>query len=1819
MSDVKIRIKVDDQNSSRVVEDLRQAVSRLGGQFTKTGQGAASAGTEIEQLRSRSMRLSRELLDLRRSGDALNATMGRQRNALQTATTAQQALIKAGLNAAQAQKRLNQEKITAITREQQYISLLEREARQLSGLGKSFGQASGGGALFARTGRELVSTFGAFAAIDAAYLIKDFATASARAAIQIDSQTRALAVLTGSAYEAERVLREIQDLADQPGLHFKQAVDGAVALRAIGTEAETTTRILRELANAAAFSGGQGEFERGLLGFRQIIQRGRISQEELNQLVENIGLASKVLKDEFGTVLAEDIQEQLDDAGQTVDDFVSRTLDGFERLERFPLDAPSVKLKNLSNSFFEFTAAVGDRFLPVIASGAEGLTRLFDTLAAGLRGTKNFTETLAELNAEIANASGEVALQKAIDGGVKSLEAFIEQSEHAIKNNSVFFGGREDAILTSQINQAKEALAGFVGVQEKSIETEQELRAELARQEAELSRIQGLQSDRNDLIAEQGRSAARASAIYLENLRQEEDVVVTSIESLEQKLHAYEEIPPAIDETTESTDAATVSTENLAVEVQNLTDIYSKLATNVQEANALFEGLGSTGADEFFRLARGEIAAYHTAIETTIPSIVNLTTEQNALNAAIDANLASIDLSVDGLESYGAQAEAIAQSLENVERRTDAHNAALVDPAVRNAALGLREYAGEVGELDVSYQSLEQITADTTAGIRRQIRAVSEITGGFQAQEVSIGNVLDELDDLEATGSEALDGFNADIVRLIQENPVEYFGALKDGIFDTDVASRDLNDSLDSMLGAFAALASGNPFPAIAEAAGIAKTALGGLIETAFAFENKAKVVSEPESRGPVIRGNTDVNALQRASAQQSIRSFLESEGSVVTGVAAQNAVDFIRQELPHILQRAGGKDFISEAFPSLLEMLFPEGATGPNTFQIESRQDAARRTAEAEGTDRQTTEDVARSQYGDVAYGTEVAAAQEASETPLTETDSGSRRRAAPPSIESARIRVDETAFDMSGATSEADFEAKRQARIDAINALYLLELGYIDTLQLSEAELANRRRSLALDYAKDLKTAEDAVNRFAETRITSEQDAADAAIAAAKQTAEEQAKATIAAEKEVAEAAERAAEDALKRAKAQQDAQESRLETGVGSARFALDTADSESDFETKRGDLIAAENALYEFRLGIINSLNLSETQLHALREKNRLAWDKALHAAEQRTNTFTVERVKAEKDAADAAVKAAADAAEALAEQKEIEAEKAEEIAEAKADAAENARKAAEEMRAVEEDLLKNAVDRAKFALQHAESETDFETKRVAFIAAINAQYEQQVANLEKLGVSEDKLRDMREDTELAWAKALSSAEDATNGFAETRIKEEERVASEVAKAAEKARAAAERTAERAAKAAERAAADKLKAAEKLAEDIQDIKDEQIENEEDRLEKIADANEKHKGELLDIEADYQDKLIDIQTEAYEKLDDINTSHADKHSDLRDTLAREMFGDVRDGEVVTFGKLTGEEQARVEDTDEYKLSKHKLDKDRRRQVRDVQEENYGMLHNPVAREHHIKAITDTVSNFIAETAQKMFGGTDGFDPNALTGAQYGAITGSDPYRQFMVGQQIQASRWLGERPADALFSTFERGSDADSAFVDTTADIQAAAQANALALTQQLTPLLEQSGIIGETAEKNVSIADKNMETAEKNVGIADKNAMTATLMETVVTKEEGAAIQLLAAGDMLQKTAEGLDLAKLTETLAGFSDSFGMQITRMGRLFENFAEDLENFNPQIGGGFPVGDQTLQATIIVETDLGNEKVRAVSDQQVGLQRHGRVFNPN
>ena len=88
------------------------------------------------------------------------------------------------------------------------------------------------------------------------------------------------------------------------------------------------------------------------------------------------------------------------------------------------------------------------------------------------------------------------------------------------------------------------------------------------------------------------------------------------------------------------------------------------------------------------------------------------------------------------------------------------------------------------------------------------------------------------------------------------------------------------------------------------------------------------------------------------------------------------------------------------------------------------------------------------------------------------------------------------------------------------------------------------------------------------------------------------------------------------------------------------------------------------------------------------------------------------------------------------------------------------------------LLRNAANRSRFELGRATGEEDFETRRGTLITDINAFYDAELARIAEVEGSEEELQNLREDNQLARDRALDSATNRNNTFAEARIKAEE---------------------------------------------------------------------------------------------------------------------------------------------------------------------------------------------------------------------------------------------------------------------------------------------------------------------------------------------------------------------------------------------------------------------------------------------------------------
>ena len=797
-----IRVDISAENSaSREILRLRSEVNNLGEQIAKNNARTAS-GTAEER---------RKTAETNRGLRAQQMLLRAQQN--------RQAIALAGLR--------QESGLLANVRRQ--TELLDRETRN----------AGGGARIFSTAFGELAGTLGAIGITEVAFGIVQAGAAATRASIQVEAATNTFEALGLGAAGAEQRVAELIELSRNPGISFPQAIQAATRLETVGISGERADAVIREFGNSLALVGST-DLSGILLGLEQIVSAGRVTTEEIRQITERSGIAAQAIRDEFGTLIGDDIQQQLDEAGQGVQQFVDRVVAQLETRGRAAVDSTQNSFQNLQNSVFLLGAEIGDRFTPALGAAARGISGFLDGITEGIRGTKDFTQVLADLNAEFVRASGRVELREAIEGGIESLEAFIAQSEEAIRNNSVFFGGREDAILLGQIRQAREELQELQGVQEQNIETEADLRAELVRQEAELERIQQAQTERNNLIAEQGASARRASRIYLENLTEEEIAVIESIEGLEAKIAAYEAAGMAAEEATdtatEGTDDATESTKELTTEVTRLTEVYNGLATNIQQVNELFDFLNQSNPADFYRLARGEIEAYGGAVDTVIPSVTDAEQEQQAFNAAVQSGIDTTkeivgDPLADYIDGLGLTSEAADGATSAITDNNAATREFTGD--IDRASERLRDFQGGVENTKRSHidftdvvdrqarPAVEDLTTATDeaaqkaeeadAAFRAIDASLQSVSGSFRITGQSLGDIGDELvevtealRDKKISAEEAAEVTEALFQQASLPNNLQReIQNVLDDLQDMEISAEDAEDSVGLLIDAF--------------------------------------------------------------------------------------------------------------------------------------------------------------------------------------------------------------------------------------------------------------------------------------------------------------------------------------------------------------------------------------------------------------------------------------------------------------------------------------------------------------------------------------------------------------------------------------------------------------------------------------------------------------------------------------------------------------------------------------------------------------------------------------------------------------------------------------------------------------------------------------------------------------------------------------------------------------------------------------------------------------------------------------------------------
>lgn len=175
--------------------------------------------------------------------------------------------------------------------------------------------------------------------------------------------------------EANAELEKLRILAKNPGLDFKQAVQGSIRLQNVGFSADKARGILEQLANAITASGGSAQELDGVTRqFSQMIGKGRILQEDLTIIVENMPAISKAMKDAFGTTSADRLREM----GVSAEQFIDQVTKQFSKLPRATGGIKNA-LVNAGTSLENFFATVGMEIAKVL-----DLTGKSDKLSASL-------------------------------------------------------------------------------------------------------------------------------------------------------------------------------------------------------------------------------------------------------------------------------------------------------------------------------------------------------------------------------------------------------------------------------------------------------------------------------------------------------------------------------------------------------------------------------------------------------------------------------------------------------------------------------------------------------------------------------------------------------------------------------------------------------------------------------------------------------------------------------------------------------------------------------------------------------------------------------------------------------------------------------------------------------------------------------------------------------------------------------------------------------------------------------------------------------------------------------------------------------------------------------------------------------------------------------------------------------------------------------------------------------------------------------------------------------------------------------------------
>lgn len=210
------------------------------------------------------------------------------------------------------------------------------------------------------------------------------------AARDMDSLQRGMVAVSGSAAAASAEMTKLREVAKLPGLGFKEAIQGSINLQAAGISAELARRSLSAFGNALATVGkGKAELDGVNLALSQIVSKGKVSAEEINQIAERVPQIRKIMQQAFGTADTEKLQK----ANVNSLDFIRRIVTELEKLPKVTGGAQN-SFENLADTAEQALVPLGNALLRFIVPAIDRLTPVIERLSEGFASLSPTTQSL---------------------------------------------------------------------------------------------------------------------------------------------------------------------------------------------------------------------------------------------------------------------------------------------------------------------------------------------------------------------------------------------------------------------------------------------------------------------------------------------------------------------------------------------------------------------------------------------------------------------------------------------------------------------------------------------------------------------------------------------------------------------------------------------------------------------------------------------------------------------------------------------------------------------------------------------------------------------------------------------------------------------------------------------------------------------------------------------------------------------------------------------------------------------------------------------------------------------------------------------------------------------------------------------------------------------------------------------------------------------------------------------------------------------------------------------------------------------------------